>query len=304
MQVNTLSRGAYPSAPAPTVSSKQPETAAPQDSFTPKNPDYKTPLMHKLAAAAVVGTGAWVSYNVLSQIAAQPGIGAKVAAGAMALGGAAAGYVAADFGSGIFHHWVDNYPNPDKPGMVGKMAREFIHHHYHAHDMEEVSLTSNLWNAGRFLWAPMGAMALANPHYAVASAGLAFLSAGFMAQGFHRWAHMDNPPALAKVLQKVGLAQTPENHNTHHRPPWDQNYCIVNGMWNETLAKNDFWRKWEVGIQKVTGAEPNSWKDPSVKSLALGEITHEEFLAHRDENRKAFIEKIKEDGTIQRWSKA
>ncbi len=97
-------------------------------------------------------------------------------------------------------------------------------------------------------------------------------------------------------MQKVGLAQSKEDHFTHHKMPWSDNYCIVNGMWNPLLNKSDAWRKWEGVIHKVTGAEPNSWRDPGVKELALGEITKGEFLERRSGDNKVFRQTVKNAG--------
>ncbi len=132
----------------------------------------------------------------------------------------------------------------------------------------------------------------------VGAAGAAFGGAMvgglFLTQASHRWTHEPEPPKIAKFLQKVGMAQGKEDHFVHHRMPWSDNYCIVNGMFNPVLTKNDFWRKWEGAIHKVTGAEPNSWRDPGVKELALGEITKEEFLERRGEDKKIFKQKVKD----------
>jgi ubiquitin-conjugating enzyme E2 variant len=99
-----------------------------------------------------------------------------------------------------------------------------------------------------------------------------------LAQASHRWSHMKSPPGLAKVLQKVKIAQSPENHRRHHRAPFDENYCIVNGALNGVLARTNFWRHMERGVFKLTGAEPNCWKDPIIKEMALGKLSRAEAL--------------------------
>ncbi|MGE0496177.1 MAG: fatty acid desaturase CarF family protein [Vulcanimicrobiota bacterium] len=270
------------------------------------NVKFGAPLSHKLVAAAgALGTAACVG-RMLWQVAEQPTLGAKIAWGAGALAAGVAGYAAADFGSGVFHHFIDNYPKkPDiaKPGelswntpVIGDMAAEFQVHHHFTRDLEKVPFISNLYPSGKFMWAGLAALAAFSPNAAVTAAGTAFLGGAFLAQGSHRWTHEPNPPAIGKFLQKVGLAQSKEDHYTHHKMPWADHYCIVNGMWNPVLTRNDFWRKWEGLIYRTTGAEPNSWRDPGVKELALGEITKEEFLNRRPEDKKIFQSLVRASG--------
>ncbi len=213
------------------------------------------------------------------QIAAAPGIAGKVAAGAMTLGAAAAGLVAADFASGVFHWSVDNYPNADTP-LIGSTARSFQDHH-RSSGMDETSVWKNILPSTAVFTAPMVGLAAFTPHYGLAAFGLAFTGGGVLAQASHRWAHMQNPPGLARVLQKLRVSQSAENHDRHHQAPFDEHYCIVNGSLNGILARTNFWRHAERGVYKLTGAEPRSWEDPIVKEMALGKLSRAEALERR-----------------------
>jgi ubiquitin-conjugating enzyme E2 variant len=173
------------------------------------------------------------------------------------------------------------------------MAYEFQVHHHKIHDLETQSIWTNMAAAGKLLWIPMVAAAATNQHWAVQAATLGFTGGAFLAQGSHRWTHEKNPPRIAGVLQKLGLMQTREQHGVHHKMPWSDNYCIVNGMWNPLLTKTHFFRKWEKMIHTVTGAEPHCWKDPGVKAFALGQISEDEFLKNQGINRKIFREIVK-----------
>lgn len=245
----------------PTASAPDPE---PQDQVADDRRERVAQVLGRTCQVAAVVTAA----RIALQVAVQPGIAGKVAAGAMALGAATAGLVAADFASGVFHWSIDNYPDENTP-VLGGVAKSFQDHH-RSSGMDETSVWQNILPSAAAMSLPMVALAAFTPHYALASAALAFTGGGVLAQASHRWAHMQTPPGLARVLQKVKIAQSPENHARHHESPFDEHYCIVNGSLNGVLSRTNFWRHMERGVYKVTGAEPRSWDDPAVKKLALG----------------------------------
>lgn len=236
----------------------------PQDTVGEARTERVAQVLGRTCQAAALVTAA----RIALQIAAQPGIAGKVAAGAMTLGAATAGLVAADFASGVFHWSIDNYPDENTP-VVGSVARSFQDHH-RSSGMDETSVWQNILPTTAAMSLPMVALAAFTPHYALASAALAFTGGGVLAQASHRWAHMQTPPGMARLLQKVKIAQSPENHARHHESPFDEHYCIVNGSLNGLLNRTNFWRHMERGVYRVTGAEPRSWDDPAVKELALG----------------------------------
>lgn len=240
------------------------EAPEPQDSVAETRREKVAQVLGRTCQVAAAVTVARIALD----IAAQPGIAGKAIAGGMALGAAAAGLVAADFASGVFHWSVDNYPDENTP-VVGGLAKSFQDHH-RSSGMDETSVWQNILPSAAAMSLPMVALAAFTPHSALAAGALAFTGGGVLAQASHRWAHMENPPGLARVLQKVKIAQTAENHARHHDAPFDENYCIVNGSLNPLLAKTNFWRHMERGVFKLTGAEPRSWADPAVKELALG----------------------------------
>ena len=270
------------------------EQSTPTESYTqesaPAHP--RTELLPKVACAAVLGSAAWLACNLAGAVAGAPTVGAALGTGAACLAAAAAGHCAGDLFSGIFHHYIDNYPNPDTP-VIGPTAYAFQVHHHKIHDLEQESVWTNMASAGRFLWIPMAAAAALHAHPLVAAAMLGFNGGGFLAQASHRWTHEKNPPAIARVLQKLGVVQSKASHAIHHKMPWADNYCIVNGMWNPLLTRTAFFRKWEKLIYDVTGKEPHCWKDPGVKAFALGQISHDEFLAGQGMNRRIFADAVR-----------
>ncbi|MEW6282470.1 MAG: fatty acid desaturase CarF family protein [Candidatus Eremiobacterota bacterium] len=285
---SVLAAGGSPTPPAPEeVFTPSPQTAVSEDVRS-----APTPLKNKIACAAVIGSAAWLATNVAAQALGSGSLAGALVVGGGALLAAAGGYVAADLASGVFHHWIDNYPTPETP-IVGDMAFEFQVHHHKIHDLEAESIWTNMAAAGKLMWIPMAAAAVTNPHWAVQAATLGFTGGAFLAQGSHRWTHMKNPPKIASVVQRLGLMQTREQHAIHHKMPWSDNYCIVNGMWNPLLTRTHFFRKWENLIYQVTGKEPHCWKDPGVKAFALGQIDEEQFLKNQGINRKIFRDIVK-----------
>ena len=94
-----------------------------------------------------------------------------------------------------------------------------------------------------------------------------------LAQEFHRWSH--TPPSFLapwqRALQDAGVALPVKEHIAHHRPPFDKHYCILTGGLNRLLDSEPlwFWRRLEALVYRINGQEPNCWKDPRVKELAL-----------------------------------
>lgn len=251
-------------------------TATPAE--TPQTDDgnkKKIEVVSKVLGAACVASGAITAGRIVADVASTPGLAGKVALGAGAVAAAAAGLVAADFASGVFHWTIDNYPDKDTP-IVGKLAEDFQNHHQ-ASGMDHVSVWENIAPAAGAFVLPLAGLAAFTPHPILAAAGLTFTGGAVLAQASHRWSHMTSPPTAARFLQKLHISQSAENHARHHEDPYDENYCIVNGSLNGVLARTNFWRKMEHGVFKLTGAEPNSWKDPKVKALALGQTTKAEL---------------------------
>ena len=55
-------------------------------------------------------------------------------------------------------------------------------------------------------------------------------------------------------------------HGTHHRAPFEGNYCIVSGVWNGALdaggSDAGFFRRLECLVAALTGVEPRCWYPP------------------------------------------
>ncbi|XP_078428622.1 fatty acid desaturase A [Wolffia australiana] len=195
---------------------------------------------------------------------------AKSAAAAVATGhlvepvaAAAAGYFLADLGSGVFHWAIDNYGDASTPA-VGSQIEAFQGHHRFPWTITRREFANNLHALGRAV-----AAALLPVTAGAGDAGaLAFAAsfAGFVmfSQQFHAWSHTPKsrlPPAVV-ALQDAGLLVSRRQHALHHRAPYNNNYCIVSGVWNEFLDESSAFEALEMVIFFRFGVRPRSWSEP------------------------------------------
>jgi len=66
---------------------------------------------------------------------------------------------------------------------------------------------------------------------------LAFACAVYLTNTIHRWAHQSQPPAVARWLQRLGLAITAAHHARHH-VAGRGSYCITTGWLNPLLDRS------------------------------------------------------------------
>lgn len=83
-------------------------------------------------------------------------------------------------------------------------------------------------------------------------------------QQFHAWSHSTKsklPPAVV-ALQDAGILLPRQMHMAHHRPPYNDNYCIVSGVWNEFLNRHNVFEALELAVFIRFGVRPRSWNEP------------------------------------------
>ncbi len=172
-----------------------------------------------------------------------------------------AGYLAADVFSGLVHWFFDTWLSATTPILGSMFVRPFREHH-----VDELAITRHDFvetNGSNCLGSlPLLLMALAlDP----ASGGLAegavvfivVLCLGIFATNqFHSWAHLTEPPAWIRLVQRSGLALRPEHHAVHHRAPHVGHYCITTGWMNAPLDGIGFFRGLERAITAATGVPP------------------------------------------------
>ncbi|KAJ6376553.1 hypothetical protein OIU76_025662 [Salix suchowensis] len=144
------------------------------------------------------------------------------------------GFILADLGSGIYHWGIDNYV---------------------AFVVLPIDLVCN--------------DPVINAFAGVCSGCIMF------SQQFHAWAHgtKSKLPPLVVALQDAGLLVSRSQHAAHHREPYNSNYCIVSGVWNEFLDKNKFFEALEMALYFKLGVRPRSWSEPSTDWIEETEST-------------------------------
>ena len=95
-------------------------------------------------------------------------------------------------------------------------------------------------------------------------------------QQFHVWAHGSKSelPPLVVALQDIGLLVSRERHVEHHRAPYNNNYCVVSGVWNKVLDESKFFEALEMVVYFKLGMKPRSWINPNSEWTEETEITN------------------------------
>lgn len=159
-----------------------------------------------------------------------------------AAAGALAGWLAADFLSGLAHWAADNFGSPATPWLGPTFILPFRNHHA---DPLEITrhgfIEAN--GATAILVAPIMLIAWwtvpAAPGDALTAFGLAcsivVWPAILMTNQIHKWAHMAQPPRWVRPFQRIRLILSPGHHSRHHTAPFDTYYCITTGWLNRPI---------------------------------------------------------------------
>jgi ubiquitin-conjugating enzyme E2 variant len=142
-------------------------------------------------------------------------------------------YLLADFATGIFHFYADNYGEMDGKFLTNSVNLLLIHHI----EPEKIA-TQNYWELTggvykfSFIIFPISLMLLGF-HWEI----LLFLIISAQANIVHKWSHSSNDktPVFAKVLQKINLIQNKRHHQNHHMANFHKNYCVMTPYVNPFL---------------------------------------------------------------------
>jgi ubiquitin-conjugating enzyme E2 variant len=174
---------------------------------------------------------------------------------------AVAGYVAADFVSGVAHWLFDTWGSERTPIIGRAFVRPFREHHVDPdsitrHDFVETNGNSCIASApvlaAACLIPPEGQPGL------FAAGFLAVLSVASVATNqLHKWAHERDSGRAVRILQRSRLILSARHHRLHHQAPNDSHYCIPTGWLNPVLETSGFFRLLERGITALSGAAPS-----------------------------------------------
>ncbi|MBM4343703.1 MAG: fatty acid desaturase family protein [Deltaproteobacteria bacterium] len=175
-------------------------------------------------------------------------------------GATLAGFVAADFMSGLVHWAFDRYGSDDTPLFGPNFIVPFREHHVDPkgitrHDFIETNgnnciATVPILAGAASLDPTWGAMALLTSCFLGAMCLFVFAT-----NQCHKWAHEDEPPTWVAALQRWHLILDKPGHDVHHNPPFETYYCITTGWLNPLLARLDFFARAERLIFKLTGVK-------------------------------------------------
>lgn len=204
-----------------------------------------------IASFAVVIT--WQSIRMIEPALANPWLMVAAFAG---------GYLFADFVSGFFHWLADTWGSVDMPVVGKSVLRPFREHHV---DQKAITLhdfiETNGNNCGICVLPGTAALfvSLENPVVFFFFAWLLWTMIWTLGTNqFHKWAHLDNPPAWIAFLQRWHLVLPPEHHKIHHTAPYATHYCITTGWLNRPLAALRFFRVLEWMGTTIFGALPRA----------------------------------------------
>ena len=167
------------------------------------------------------------------------------------------GYVLADFVSGFVHFLGDTFGS-ERTFLIGKtLVRPFREHHTDQlaitrHNFFVTNGNNCLISLPLMLFMHVVLFTHTQTHFALAFtfAVLFFLIMSvFATNQIHKWAHMQKPPLIVKLLQNMRLILNPKHHVIHHVAPYTTYFCITTGWLNPIIEKLRIFK----GIRKIFG---------------------------------------------------
>ncbi|KAI3504432.1 hypothetical protein L1887_25898 [Cichorium endivia] len=175
------------------------------------------------------------------------------------------GYLFADLGSGVYHWGIDNYGDSSTP-VFGSQIEAFQGHHKWPWIITKRQFANNLHALARVITYIVLPIDLIGHDQPVLMGFVGMASGCIMfSQQFHAWAHgtKSKLPAIVVALQDAGVLVSRSQHLDHHRPPYNNNYCIVSGVWNRFLDEHRVFETLEMVVFLKLGLRPRSWSEPN-----------------------------------------
>ena len=171
-----------------------------------------------------------------------------------------AGFVTADFLSGIIHWTADTWFRDTMPILGQRLLKPFRVHHVNPDDFLRRNVLDTNGDVAAivipFLIAVFWISANDPWPAALAVYVVSFCTAGLPTNQVHQWAHMKHPPTIIRWLQSTRLILSRRAHLQHHKAPHIDNYCIALGWCNPLLTAIDFFPRLERIVSRLTGLQP------------------------------------------------
>ncbi|KAI9108533.1 hypothetical protein K1719_020417 [Acacia pycnantha] len=184
------------------------------------------------------------------------------------------GYILADLGSGVYHWAIDNYGDGSTPAF-GSQIEAFQGHHKWPWTITRRQFANNLHALARAVTFTVLPIELVCNDPALL--GFVGVCSGciMFSQQFHAWAHgtKSRLPPFVVALQDAGVLVSRSQHAAHHKPPYNDNYCIVSGAWNEFLDEHKVFQVLEMILYFKLGVRPRSWSEPNSEWLEEIEVS-------------------------------
>jgi ubiquitin-conjugating enzyme E2 variant len=164
----------------------------------------------------------------------------------------AAGWLAADFVSGLVH-WAEDTFGTESTPVLGRwvVVPNVLHH------LDPTAFVKKSWIASNWDLAAAAAvfLAISVACGAFGPGAVVFAIAGANANQIHKWCHAPaTAPWLVRVLWRVGILQSPRQHAVHHGGAKNEAYCVVSPFLNPILDRSGFWRALERCTVPLLGA--------------------------------------------------
>lgn len=175
------------------------------------------------------------------------------------------GYLFADLASGVYHWSIDNYGDASTP-VFGSQIDAFQGHHKSPLTITKRQFANNLHVLGCIITYTVLPINLICYNQPIIMAFVGITSGCIMfSQQFHAWAHgtKSKLPRIVVALQDVGLLISRSQHVAHHQRPYNNNYCIISGVWNRFLDEHKVFDALEMAVFIKFGMCPRSWSEPN-----------------------------------------
>ena len=149
---------------------------------------------------------------------------------------------------------MDNYGTKNTP-IFGTQIEAFQGHHELPWTITYRQVCNNIYKIcqATFPVAVAGIIVIDDPYVLLwMSTAISFIN---LSQELHKWTHQgrDQTAWWINTLQDYNVIVTRKGHLAHHKPPFENNYCIVSGHCNSLVDRIGLFRGLEKAVFTLTG---------------------------------------------------